>query len=249
MFDLFTLIIGLSAIFFMIAVLFLLIKKTKPIREVVYLRERDRRGHRLTVSDETALSLTCPSKGGDRRFFKYGGSYNFHEGGRSVTRFFAKEGTAYTYKFQNPGRNSKKNNDGEVTKDIEVQCTNCGEVFSYPVTVPQGNGVKGMEVGSLSSVLQEIWGQEFYKEIPEEQKKVVEEEKIFVTVDMEPGLTPEGYQPISEDEIEEEQDRVAAKIFGRGLGPSTKSELYRGFLWVAVGIALTFVAFNLGLFH
>ena len=83
------------------AVLFMLIQRTKPIREVMYIRERDRRGRRLPIKFETARTLEVRVRGlNPMRFFKWGGAYVFHEGGRMVTRYFGKEGTAYTWKLK-----------------------------------------------------------------------------------------------------------------------------------------------------
>jgi len=69
----------------------------KPVKRVLLLRPRDRRGKSLTVTQETDLGLVCkPSKGVTHRFIKVGPSWVFHEAGRMITRFLGLEGTAYT---------------------------------------------------------------------------------------------------------------------------------------------------------
>ncbi len=220
-FDILMTPIGIALVFMGVfaGLIFVLIRKGKPAREVMYLRERDRRGERLSIEEETAPSLSCKKrKGASLKFFKYGGSYVFSEGGKMVTRFFGKEGTAYTYKFQGAEGNGE-----------EVTAVKIGS-------------------GSLEDALIHVWGEDFYKEVPDAQKKLVENSKVYVTVDLESGLTPEGYTPISEEDINEEQDREAAKIFSKGLGATSKQQLYQGMLWAALGGLLIFVLYNVGVF-
>ena len=250
------LIMGATSLGAVLVGLYVVIKKTRPRREVMYLRERDRRGQRLSISEETATAASCRArKGIDKRFFKFAGAYTFNEGGM-VTRFFGKEGTAYTYKPQEhlatktevkPG-----NNPAPPTKSqfADVVCTECGAEFEYPVNVnvPVVSGLQGELLGSLKDALITEWGKEFYNEIPEKEKKLVENSKIFVTVDLEPGLTPEGYSPVSEEDINEEQDRNASRIFAKSLQQSSRSELYKGLLWASVGALITFIAFTWGIF-
>ena len=69
----------------------------KPTKKVLLLRHRDRRGKTLNVTQETEIGLLCKAiKGVTYRFFKFGPSFVFQEGGHMVTRFFGVEGTAYT---------------------------------------------------------------------------------------------------------------------------------------------------------
>jgi len=239
--------LGMIVLVGILTIAMLLIKRLKPIREVMYLRERDRRGQRLRITEETATTIYCRRKtGNDKRFFKWGGSYIFHEGGRMVTRFFGKEGTAYTYRFQTTPERSSVNS-GQELRDIPVQCTECGAEFEWPVPVSVDK-IVGEKLGSLRDALIAVWGEDFYNMIPEEQRKIIDDGKIYVTVELEGGLTPPGYRPISEDDINEEQDRSAARIFARALGPTPKQELYKGMLWAALGALLTMIAWNLGIF-
>lgn len=241
---------GLGVVALVVVCIFIvfMLKRMKPSREVMYLRERDRRGQRFGINEETAISLVCRLKRGiDKRFFKWAGSYVFNEGGKMITRFLGKEGTAYTYKPKQP--EGKVGNPGEIpsTKLENVQCLHCGEVFETELPVVK-MGQIGERLGSLGNALKNVWGDEFYNEVPEERRKEVEDSKILVTVDLEPGLTPPGYSPVSEEDINEEQDREAAKIFGKGLGATTKQQLYQGMLWMALGIAITFILYNIGIF-
>jgi len=71
----------------------------KPKNQILYCRERDGRGVELNVQDEDAISLETSSSP-PLRFFKFGRSYEYLRRGRSFTRFFGKEGTAYTWRLQ-----------------------------------------------------------------------------------------------------------------------------------------------------
>ena len=231
-----------------VGIVFLLIKRMRPSREVLFFRERDRRGQTLGVTSETATSLVCKSKKkGTKRFFKWGGAYIFNQAGKMVTRFLAKEGTAYTYK---PQSTEKVKNPGNIpVSTVEtVQCVHCGEEFEYDLPIVQIKDFIGERLGSLKDALENIWGKKFYDELPPKLQEKIEENQILVTVELESGLTPQGYSPISEEEINEEADREAAKIFGKGLGATVKAQLYQGMLWMALGVAITFIAYNIGIF-
>ena len=240
---------GILACGFIAVLAMYLLKRMRPRREVLYLRERDRRGQRLGITEETATSLLCKTKRGlDKRFFKYGGSYVFNEGGKMVTRFLAKEGTAYTYKPAQPGISPVNPDSMPESVTETIQCISCGEVFEQELPVVKVGGLIGEKLGSLKDALTDLWGKKFYNEIPPKQQKLLDESKILVTVELEPGLTPKGYSPVSEEEIDAEADREAAKVFGKGLGATVKAQLYQGMLWMALGVALTFILYNIGVF-
>jgi len=230
----------------MIAILAIyLTRRIKPRKEVLYCRERDRRGMKIKVSEETAKALVCRSKKGPlKRFFKVAGSYVFNEGGKMVTRFFGKEGTAYTYKLE--GSKNPKTGKPLTEKDV-VQCSNCGETQEVELPVIEV-GFAGKKLGSLKEALVNLWGNAFYSEIPKEQRDTIEENKVLVTVDLEEGLTPPGFDPIMEEDIDIEMDREAAKIFGKGLGSTTKQQLYQGMLWMSLGALIIFICYNIGVF-
>jgi hypothetical protein len=247
--DLLTNPIMLGGIFCVVIVLvvFLLIKRMHPSHEVLFLRERDRRGETLGISEESATKIVCKSKRKTtKRFFKWGGAYVFNEKGKMVTRYLAKEGTAYTYKPYSSEKVSKSNVPSSTTET--VQCIHCGETFDWDLPIVQIKDFIGERLGTLKEALETVWGKKFYEELPEKLQQKIEENKILVTVELEQGLTPRGYSPVSEDEIEEEADREAAKIFGEGLGATVKQQLYTGMLWMALGVALTFIAYNIGIF-
>jgi len=132
----------------------------------------------------------------------------FNEGGKAVTRFFGKEGTAYTW------------------------WTESGE----------------KSIGTIAESLRKIWGADFYGEIPKTQRDLIESKKVYVTVNLETGLTPEDFPVVKEDQIHEDDDTKAAKILGEGMKESTKVPFSQGILWMAAGAAIVMGLVLLGVF-
>jgi hypothetical protein len=77
--------------------------------------------------------------------------------------------------------------------------------------------------------------------IPDEQKQKVEEAKINVTVDLESGLTPEGYRPITEEDIHTEEDRKAAETYWEGKKRLDSGQWIKIILPALAGFGLAFV--------
>jgi len=76
--------------------------------------------------------------------------------------------------------------------------------------------IKGVFIGTLGKALRGVWGDDFYFTVPEDKRKELEESKVNVTVELEPGMTPEGYKPASEEDFKQEQDRQAAETWWKG---------------------------------
>jgi hypothetical protein len=94
---------------------------------------------------------------------------------------------------------------------------------------------------TLTATLLTLWGKKFYDLIPDEQKQKVEEAKINVTVDLESGLTPEGYRPITEEDIHTEEDRKAAETFWEGKKRLDSGQWLKIILPGLAGFGLAFV--------
>jgi len=97
-----------------------------------------------------------------------------------------------------------------------------------------------VKIGSLAKALRGLWGKKFYDQVPEVKRKQLEESKISVTVDIDPGLTPKGYKPASEEDIKQEQDRLAAETWWEGKKQADKGTWLQ-YLFIAgfgFGVAL-----------
>lgn len=146
------------------------------------------------------------------RFFKHGRSYVFMGMMRRMKSvFFAKEGTAYTAKLL-----GFSGTEEEPTR-IDLDFPTVWEAVKLKL------------------------GDEFLKPFPEEQKKLLQDEKFLVTVGLEPGLTPAGYVPATEQDIADKGKRDMAKL----LGEAAKMALHGGFIdkvpWIGMGVALGLV--------
>lgn len=146
------------------------------------------------------------------RFFKHGRSYAFTGiMNRLKNIYFGKEGTAYTAKLL-----GFSGTDEDPTKiDLE-----------YP---------------TVWEAVRHKLGDDFLRPFPEEQKKLLQDEMFLVTVNLEPGLTPAGYKPATEQDIADKGKRDMAKL----LGESAKMALHGGMIdkvpWIGMGIAIGLV--------
>ena len=143
------------------------------------------------------------------RFFKYGRSYAFSGMmNRLKTIFFAKEGTAYTWMLKG------------FTSDAE-----------NPDRVE-------LEFPTLWDAVRHKLGDEFLRPFPEDKREILMDNQMLVTVDLEPGLTPEGYSPATEQDIADKGKRDMARL----LGESAKMALHGGMIdkipWIFAGIGI-----------
>lgn len=145
------------------------------------------------------------------RFYKYGRAYNFFKRARNFARFFGKEGTGLTWRLLGFGGSAKK------PKKIDL------------------------EFDSLEEVVKHKWGSDFYGTVPEAMQQKLQDNRLLVTVGLEPGITPKGYTPITEDIIEDKADKDMAKLFGEAAKQGTTQSIIQVLPWIGAGSALTFV--------
>lgn len=194
----------------------------KPKNQVLYCREKDGRGEEYNIGNERAISLetaTTPSL----RFFKHGRAYEFRKRGRAFTRFFGKEGTAYTWILEGFSKVATKyqeikelvpiegNPDGtkmiEVTKKVPIEWEEKKLTLEFP---------------TLEDAVKFRWGDDDYNRTPEELQAKLRDKKVLVTVNLEAGITPEGYQPITEEVINKEGDQAMAALLASEVKEASK---------------------------
>jgi len=146
------------------------------------------------------------------RFFKHGRSYAFTGMmNRLKSVFFAKEGTAYTAKLEGFSGTDEK-----------------------PTMIE-------LEFPTVWEAVRNRLGDTFLRPFPEEQKKKLMDLKFLVTVGLEPGLTPAGYLPATEQDIDDKGNRDMARL----LGEAAKMALHGGMIdkvpWIGMGIAVGLV--------
>lgn len=186
--------------------------------QVIKLIEREFRFVDLDIEEESAVSIECKDKKGmpPQKYFKYRPGYTGIVGKflkKPVTRFFGREGTAYTWQMENG-----------VKKIIDAyKGTGKGEIDL------------GNETGTLAAAVQTVWGSEFYSAVPAKQKKLLEDSNIGITVQLEQGpLTPQNFHPISEEDIKTEEDRKASETFWEGKKTLVKGQWIQ---WMFIFVA------------
>ena len=201
---------------------------------ILYCRERDGRGTDLAVKLEDEVRLDTAN---NVRFFKHGRSYAFTGMmNRLKSVFFAKEGTAYTAKLEGFSGHPRSYEAAaklvmatEAAKEALVVAAEAG-----PIQID-------IEFPTVWEAVKFKLGDDFLRPFPEDKKKLLQDDKFLVTVDLEPGLTPEGYKPATEQDIADKGKRDMAKL----LGESAKMALHGGMIdkvpWIGMGIAVGLV--------
>lgn len=145
------------------------------------------------------------------RFFKWGRSYTFEKRGRSFTRFFGKEGTGYIWRLMGFS-NTKKN-----PKEIDL------------------------EFDTLEAAVIHKWGEKKYADVPENLQEKLRENKMLVTVGLEPGITPKGYVPITESVIRKKSREDAKELIARGLKDAVSRDLFERLAYIGSGAGLVLI--------
>ena len=210
MVEIFEIILGAVTASVVGMMIFLFIKRSRPITEVLLCKDRNRTGETIRIQNDFAetMETDLDRKPAPLFFWKYRGGYAFHEGGRLIRRFFAREGSAYTKGLQGS----------------ELKC-------------------------SLATALKAKVGEQFYNAIPEAQRMQIEDPTINVIVDLEEQMTPEGYDPLSSEDVLAEGDRKAARIFNKEMQEETvskKSRLLDVLLGAMMSAALLLLAVVMG---
>jgi hypothetical protein len=112
-----------------------------------------------------------------------------------------------------------------------------GEEFINQLEVPElekihafkGQFNNDTKIGSFFDALQMILEPETIKAIDPEYQKKLMDSKLYVTVDLEKGQTPEGYQPISDKEITYDANRTMANLLSQGVEGLQKRD------WIFIG--------------
>jgi len=96
---------AIAALLILVGTIVYFIKSTRPKKQVLLLRPRDKRGIEVPIERESDTIIECKDIDGvARRFVKAGGAWTFTIGRRIVTRFLALEGTAYTAILKNKNK-------------------------------------------------------------------------------------------------------------------------------------------------
>jgi len=101
---------------------------------------------------------------------------------------------------------------------------------------------------TLYQIMEVVWSEETIEALKDEQKQKLIKSEIPITVRLESKKEPEGYEPITEIYITEEEDAEMARLFGENVRKELHREDWiRTIALVGCGIALAYVAQAMGL--
>ena len=101
---------------------------------------------------------------------------------------------------------------------------------------------------TLYDIMISLWGEDVIDALKDEHKQKLIKSEIPITVRLERGKQPEGYEPITEIYIKQEQDAEMASLFGENVRKELHREDWiRSGALVGCGIALCYIAQAMGL--
>lgn len=222
----------------------------RPRNQILYCRERDGRGLELNVAAEDGVCLETNSSP-ELRFFKYGRSYEFSKRGRRFTRFLGKEGTAYTWRLQGFSKTPTKFE--TVTEELPVLDKNGRAILDkkgFPVFKSQDRQVAvewedtkvDVEFPTLEDALKYRWGKEEYDVVPESMKQKLRDNSMLVTVNLEAGIVPEGYKPITESVIRKKANEDMAALIGKSVKGAISAGITDWLPYILAGAGIMAIA-------
>ena len=226
------------AVFVLVGYLIGILVQPAPKNQVLYCRERDRRGEQHNIVKEDAISLE--TKNPELRFFKFGHAFVFDVKRRfgkvkKVARFLAKESTAFTWNLFGSGV--------EVTKWKKMDFTARDPTTEEIVTVTKKVPIKykpsskeiDLQFPTLEDAVKFKCGTDNYNAFPIAIKDKLKENKMMVTVGLEAGLTPEGYKPATEEMIWEKGNERVAEMFSGKIKSALKGGVIDKIPWIGTG--------------
>jgi len=147
----------------------------------------------------------------NRRFIRNSVAYTLREGGKTLTCWLAKRGTAYTFQ---------------------------------PDYTEEG---RGKVIGSMWDRLLSILGTTIETEFSDEWRESLKESKVYVTVELEKGVTPDGMEVMSETGVNTEANQGMSDLIGVGLRQRIlKEDWVKNFGLMAIGATALWLAQTMG---
>lgn len=208
----------------------------KPKNQVLYCRERDGRGLEFNINEEGPFALETATNPA-LRFWKWGRSYDFFKRGRAYSRFFGKEGTAYTWVLEGFHRVATKfKKVKKLIKEGTEETDFVPETEDVKAPIEWADKEITVEFPTLEDAIKATVGEKEYEIFPDKLKDKFREDKVLVTVGLEPGITPEGYTAITETIIEREGDKDMANLIAKGVKGSLKTDMIRDIALIFAGM-------------
>lgn len=214
---------------------------------VAQLSEVDHMGQFLAI-DTQGTSSTCIRTKSNTKYHRTSGGYMIKASRwKTYTMYFGKLGTGYAFE---PDQSK------ESRALFDVMGSTLGPEFMNQLEAKELKAIQespfiltqDKKIGTLYEALATIWSDELMEKLPYEHRKPIEDSKMYVTVELERGHTPEGYKPVSDQDITTDANKRMADLISMGVEGLRKEDWVKLIFAVLAGVGATFAAQALGLF-
>jgi len=201
--------ITVGLIFLVAIVAFFVNDRLKDKYRIFYFSESERLIEPIKNIEDLTPNMILTKD--NRRFIRNSVAYTLREGGKTLTCWLAKRGTAYTW---------------------------------MPDQTEKGKGkIIGTLWKGIISVVPEL-----EKEITKEWRERLKESLVYVTVELEKGTTPKGFEYMSEKGVKTEANQGMADLIGVGLRQRIlKEDWVKNAGLMAIGATALWVAQTMGI--
>lgn len=207
-------IISMGSIIVIALIVFVINDRIKDKYRIFYFSESER----ILEPIKNILGLTphMVLTKDNRRFIRNSVAYTLRQGGKVLTVWLGKRGTAYTW---------------------------------MPDHTEEG---KGKIIGNIWDGLLSILGNDIdiggKEEFSQEWREKLKESKVYVTVELEEGITPKGFEVMNETGVNTEANQGMSDLIGVGLRQRIlKEDWVKNFGLMAIGATALWVAQTMGI--
>jgi len=221
------LIIGINVIIVIAGIGTMLLKRLRVSTTVYYFSEGERLYEPIRIDVLSPKSLYATKR--DMRFIRTGTAYKNRIGNQII--WLAKRGTAYLFRLEQPN----------LDREIEVIGED-GEKTSIVERKPVAK-----KLGTLWEGLKLILSEELIDQFTTDVKEKLMNPEILLTVELEDGSEPLGLPKMDEKDIYDENSARMSQLIFSGVKEAMSEDWVRAMGLIAMGVAVTLVAQNLGL--
>lgn len=214
---------------------------------VAQVSEVDHMGQFLEIDKEATTSTAIRTKTNNKYYRTSGGYLIKANRWKNYTIYFGKLGTGYAWE---PNQAAESRTLFEVLGSVlgpdfleQLEAHELSAIQKCPYLFNQDTNV-----GLLYDALAHIWDEKLLAKLPPEHLKPLMESKMYVTVELERGHTPEGYQPVTDQDITTDANKRMADLISMGVQGLKKEDWVKLIFAVCAGVGVTFLAQAIGLF-
>lgn len=214
---------------------------------VAQVSEVDHMGQFLPIDSEATTSTAIRTTTNNKYYRTSGGYLIKANRWKNYTMYFGKLGTGYAWE---PNQAAASRTLFEVLRAVlgpkfmeQLEADELTKIQKCPYLFNEDTNV-----GLLYDALAHIWDEKLLAKLPPEHLKPLMESKLYVTVELEKGHTPEGYVPVTDQDITTDANKRMADLISMGVQGLKKEDWVKLIFAVFAGVGATFVAHSLGLF-